>query len=47
MYKVVDYYENPFGECLYVTKDLVDAEKFATEFKEDTDFECDLKVLPV
>lgn len=45
MIKVVDFYENPFGECVYVSKDLEDAKAFIQEFEEDTDSECNLKII--
>lgn len=42
MFEVRDYYENPFGEAVYVTDDIEDAYDFCGQYEYDTDGECDL-----
>lgn len=44
MITVKDYYENLFGESVYVTNDLEDAKQFVEQFIDDTDGECNLKI---
>ena len=41
---VIDFYENPHGEVLYVGKTLKDAKKFCKQFMEDTDGESILVI---
>ena len=45
MYDVVDFYENPFGERIYISHELDDARCFAKMWAEETDGECSLVIL--
>lgn len=44
MYTVIDFYENPFGEAVYVTKSREDAKNFCKEYTEQTNGKCKLKI---
>ena len=44
MYSVFYYYENPFGDRLYVSDSPEDAREFAEMFIEETDGECILQI---
>ena len=45
MYDVVDFYENPFGERIYISHELDDARCFAKMWAEETDGECRIVIL--
>lgn len=45
MYEVKDYYENPFGETVYVADSIEDAVDFCQEYDEDTDGENNLIII--
>lgn len=44
MYSVFDYYENPFGDRIFVNKDYKECFKFLAEFIKETDGECKLVI---
>lgn len=44
MYRVIDYYENPFGEMIFNTENYEECLKFCREYKEETDGECRLGI---
>ena len=44
MYYVIDYYEDPEGEVVGEFQYYGDAEKFAQQYEEDADYECDLRI---
>lgn len=44
-YKVVDYYEDIFGETVYCSDNLNDCKRFVKQFDNDTDGECDLVIM--
>lgn len=44
MYIVLDYYEETFGEIIFVSDDYVNCLAFVEEFMEDTDCECHLVI---
>lgn len=41
---VFDFYENPFGEAIYVTHDMDDCRKFCEEYAKAVDGECNLRI---
>lgn len=43
-YTVYDFYENPFGEAVFVTDEKKEAEKFCDEYCDATDWECNLVI---
>lgn len=44
MYSIFDYYENPFGERIFVNESYNECLAFFEEWLEDTDCECDLTI---
>lgn len=45
MYKVLDFYEEIFGETVYVADRLQDCYEFCSMFAEETDGECNLIIV--
>ena len=45
MYIVVDFYENPFGDRIYVNDSEEDCKEFCRMYEEDTDGECKLEII--
>lgn len=43
-YIVADFYENPFGENIYIAHSKEDLREFCDMYEKDTDGECLLKV---
>ena len=45
-YIVADFYENPFGDAVYVADSEQDAKKFCDVYAEETGGECALRIIP-
>lgn len=44
-YGVFDFYENPFGEQIFVSDNFKEATEFCKEYNKECDGECRLKIL--
>ena len=45
MYSVIDFYENPFGDRIFVSPDLDECLELVRMYEEEFDGECSLKIL--
>ena len=43
-YFVFDFFENPFGELIYIAHGKDDLKTFCKMYEEDTDGECRIKI---
>lgn len=45
MYKIMDYFENPFGQCLHITNDYNEAKSLVEALENDPEIEVNLKIV--
>ena len=45
MYSVIDYYENPFGDRIFVSSSYEACKEFVEMYEKETDGECDLQIV--